>query len=255
MPDPWGDVAPDITAAVVCGQFAFFLPTPHSSSHVSRSVWLGRKMCKDCMIEMRPDRGTICLESGAYIANLKSCAACGARQMPLVAALENTEEEEDDALEEEVNFDHVCASCGHVIAHHYYRYHADDAAQTHLMECFLCGRGADERPSPQRARAIAAARALEGGGDEHGARCAPGPKVASGLLATDDDNGAAPLLPPPPPLTDGVADEIIAPRRPFFEAMAVGATTSTPAFAAAAALGKHREGAETTSDGEWEDDD
>ena len=44
-------------------------------------------------------------------------------------------------------YEHVCRECGHVVATHFHRFTAGLHARRWLMECALCGRGADERAS------------------------------------------------------------------------------------------------------------
>ena len=109
-------------------------------------------MCRDCLFEVRPRRGSVCLETGAYVLNFRGCARCGSRQRPRAVAHTREEDEDDDEVSEEITFRHVCATpgCGHVIAEHFYRYRGDDRLQTYLMECVLCGFGADERPTLRR---------------------------------------------------------------------------------------------------------
>ena len=118
-------------------------------------------MCRDCLFEVRPRRGSVCLETGAYVLNFRGCVRCGSRQRPRAVAHTREEDEDDDEVSEEITFRHVCATpgCGHVIAEHFYRYRGDDRLQTYLMECVLCGFGADERPTlRRRAAQVRAAR-------------------------------------------------------------------------------------------------
>ena len=111
-------------------------------------------MCLNCLNTARPDRGTVCLDEGAYLVNFKACASCGVRAMPRTAKREEeaTVDSEDETPEgeepeetEEVQFQHVCSECGHVVASHYYRSVYSTRSQRFLMECMLCGRAADER--------------------------------------------------------------------------------------------------------------
>jgi hypothetical protein len=53
-------------------------------------------------------------------------------------------EEDEEDYREEIEFDHVCGSCGHVICNHFYQFEVNEEkeVQEYLMECFLCGRGA-----------------------------------------------------------------------------------------------------------------
>lgn len=34
-------------------------------------------MCRQCIKQLRPDRGKVCLAAGAYVINFKGCASCG----------------------------------------------------------------------------------------------------------------------------------------------------------------------------------
>mmetsp|Transcript_7796 Transcript_7796/g.14510 ORF Transcript_7796/g.14510 Transcript_7796/m.14510 type:complete len:177 (+) Transcript_7796:81-611(+) len=99
-------------------------------------------MCKDCLREFRPDRGTMCLDKGQYILNLKGCAKCGARSPKIIERKVEEEEDEDGDYTETITFTHICAQCSHEICQHYYTFEADNKCQEYLMECPLCGRGA-----------------------------------------------------------------------------------------------------------------
>jgi len=105
-------------------------------------------MCRKCLLEVRPDRCTLCLDEGAYVINYKACAECGLRSHPQEQS--RTEEEECEGSEQEeetleVNFIHACAQCGHRIATHFYREVTDAQGVRYLMECMLCGKGSHER--------------------------------------------------------------------------------------------------------------
>jgi|AntAceMinimDraft_5_1070358.scaffolds.fasta_scaffold55780_2 DNA-directed RNA polymerase subunit RPC12/RpoP len=103
-------------------------------------------MCRECLLEERPDRDTLCLDEGAYVINYKACAQCGLRVQPQVHSRTDEEELLDSDEEElEVNFVHACAGCGHRIAAHYYRELTSVLGVRYLMECLLCGRGAHEK--------------------------------------------------------------------------------------------------------------
>jgi len=119
-------------------------------------------MCRDCLIVVRPERGRICLESGSYHLTSLPCPVCGSKDH-----LHNTnklvEEDQDDNDEssssgggdytETVTYQHVCPLCSHVIASHYYSFsvtheHKNNhvslfTKQEYLMDCALCGAGAD----------------------------------------------------------------------------------------------------------------
>lgn len=101
-------------------------------------------MCKDCVFEEFVDREGMVCEDGAYVLNLKGCAACKKRGM--VRNVERTHRE-DDKGNETVEFVHVCEWCGHEIARHRYEVAVDEAHHMHCysMECMLCGSAEDSR--------------------------------------------------------------------------------------------------------------
>lgn len=41
-------------------------------------------MCQDCLREQLPERGTTVLDAGHYLMNLKACAACSKRDIPVL---------------------------------------------------------------------------------------------------------------------------------------------------------------------------
>ncbi|XP_065844662.1 protein Churchill-like isoform X2 [Oscarella lobularis] len=96
-------------------------------------------MCRNCLREDCPDRGSVCLESGVYLLNYKGCSQCGERSSVGVSDREETTNEEDG--DEEVNFKHVCESCNHVIAKHEYTFTVTEEYQEYTMNCLLCGYG------------------------------------------------------------------------------------------------------------------
>ena len=103
----------------------------------------GWEMCKECVLDAQLDRGKTCLETGAYVANLRGCAQCGDRAFPRTT---DRERMEDDATgDEEVGFTHTCAECGHEIARHRWTFQLRASVQHYEMQCRLCGLGADER--------------------------------------------------------------------------------------------------------------
>ncbi|XP_070578849.1 protein Churchill-like [Ptychodera flava] len=97
-------------------------------------------MCGDCIKQRCPDRGSICLDTGAYLLNFQGCSECKVRE-PLVVRDRHEETEEDG--EETVTYQHVCPNCMHVIAEHSYTFSVEDDFQEYQMFCMLCGRGAD----------------------------------------------------------------------------------------------------------------
>ncbi|XP_023343479.1 protein Churchill [Eurytemora carolleeae] len=72
-------------------------------------------MCKDCVKRPFPDRGSFCLENGAYLVNLQNCSKC----LKLDPGLENygrSVGEEDER--EDIEYNHICKQCNHVISQH-----------------------------------------------------------------------------------------------------------------------------------------
>jgi RecJ-like exonuclease len=94
-------------------------------------------MCKDCVDVKFPDRGSSCLEKGAYLVNYKGCANC--KMLGFMEEVDRQEEQDED--EETVTFTHVCKKCGHEIAKHSYTFSHDGEFQEYSMECLLCGQG------------------------------------------------------------------------------------------------------------------
>ncbi|KAK3880225.1 hypothetical protein Pmani_013746 [Petrolisthes manimaculis] len=97
-------------------------------------------MCHECVKEEYPDRGTVCLDSGAYLANLRGCRGCG--QKDKVGVANRTTQDTDQEL---VEYDHVCGGCSHVIASHCHRFWVEDDYQYYEMSCLLCGEADDTR--------------------------------------------------------------------------------------------------------------
>jgi len=140
-------------------------------------------MCRQCLLEARPDRARFVADSGAFTLNYAGCVGCKGNKQPIVTknrVVEESEEDDGGDYEEITNFEHACSVCAHVIAEHYHSFRVirtpvsgSDAAAvgsseaaaaasspaasaeaaaaavrvTHdyLMECVLCGKGADEQ--------------------------------------------------------------------------------------------------------------
>jgi hypothetical protein len=179
-------------------------------------------MCRACVAAALPDRGSLCTESGCYLANFKGCAQCkkigplDAAERRVVSEVE--EDEGDDARSREsrevVTFSHVCRGCKHVVCEHYYCFtEVSGASFEHrfLMECVLCGKGARVTalthegllvpppalepwdPSPAGARAGAAAAAASAAGPVAAAPTAapPRPLALDAVLRARMDKAAA----------------------------------------------------------------
>ncbi len=102
-------------------------------------------MCVGCLLDQRPSRGTTALDDGCYTLNFKVCVSCGVRSQPRTAGRRETSEDEDGDLIEEITYNHTCAECGHIIAVHFFRETTAPHAVRYLMDCPLCGDGADEK--------------------------------------------------------------------------------------------------------------
>uniref|UniRef100_A0A7S3PM56 Protein Churchill n=1 Tax=Aplanochytrium stocchinoi TaxID=215587 RepID=A0A7S3PM56_9STRA len=115
-------------------------------------------MCKNCVLEAFPDRGTTVLDSGNYFVNLSVCVACGTKSIPSQIDLKVEKEDidggedNDDEFETETDveittYQHQCGKdgCDHIIAEHFHRFHVEQGRQEYFMECLLCGRGCDSQ--------------------------------------------------------------------------------------------------------------
>lgn len=112
-------------------------------------------MCRRCLVEVRPDKGQVCREAGADLLNYAGCAGCGHRDMPRATETRRMEDDDpEEGYEETIEFRHTCPRCEHFICLHHYSFavatHESQAAegetyqtQEFLMDCFLCGKGAD----------------------------------------------------------------------------------------------------------------
>ena len=116
-------------------------------------------MCKTCVRKQYPQRGRLCSESGAYLANFVGCTNCqgninvdneSSATLPLrefgkqVIEINEEESNEDDPLNKEMTrFEHVCRLCNHLVAKHTHEFWVEDGYQEYRMECPLCGLGQD----------------------------------------------------------------------------------------------------------------
>jgi len=67
--------------------------------------------------------------------NLAKCFNC--LKMDLgVNGLEKIVDEEDN---ENIEYDHVCIQCNHVVSKHQYEFFLEDGRQEYRMNCLLCG--------------------------------------------------------------------------------------------------------------------
>ena len=89
----------------------------------------------------------MCLEKGAFMANLGKCVACGQMGLKEETCLDPEKEDEDeiDDWEEEreaaemVTYRHLCVNCGHVVSMHKYEFWVEEGRQEYRMDCLLCG--------------------------------------------------------------------------------------------------------------------
>ncbi|XP_064390560.1 protein Churchill-like isoform X2 [Halichondria panicea] len=95
-------------------------------------------MCVKCWKQRMPDRGTTCLEKGAYLMNYVGCHQCQARAS--IGEKDQTKQEEENG-DEVITFTHVCTECEHEIAAHTYQFSIEEEFQEYSMECNLCGHG------------------------------------------------------------------------------------------------------------------
>ena len=90
-------------------------------------------MCKLCLREICPDRGSLCIESGAYLLNFVKCHGCGKRgSLEVFEREEEEEEEEGGEYNQEITYKHRC-SCGHIVAEHHYTFCASSDTQDFSM--------------------------------------------------------------------------------------------------------------------------
>ena len=99
----------------------------------------------------------MCTDSGAYMANLISCASCKGNQLK---AVNQTYVEESDVetttYDRKIDFlvvlfpsrhinilyyeiTDICGSCQHLISSHHHKFWIDGDYQEYTMECMLCG--------------------------------------------------------------------------------------------------------------------
>lgn len=100
-------------------------------------------MCNECVKEEYPDRGTTCMDNGSYLMNFAGCHDCGKLDVIAITNRHCTDEDDDD--EEIITYQHICSTCGHVIANHEYTFRVEDEYQVYEMDCVLCGRADDSR--------------------------------------------------------------------------------------------------------------
>ncbi|KAF2355977.1 Transcription activator Churchill [Trinorchestia longiramus] len=102
-------------------------------------------MCQSCVKTTNPDRGNLCLESGAYLLNLAGCHGCGRKDT--IVAQDRAENLANDDHQEisYIHYKHVCSACGHIVALHKHLFWIEDGYQNYEMNCLLCGDALDER--------------------------------------------------------------------------------------------------------------
>eukprot|EP00092_Neocalanus_flemingeri_P039890 GFUD01043446.1.p1 GENE.GFUD01043446.1~~GFUD01043446.1.p1 ORF type:complete len:164 (-),score=41.65 GFUD01043446.1:76-501(-) len=120
-------------------------------------------MCKHCVRTPFPDRDRMCLESGAYMANMSKCSNCSknnlkVEQVPAEMLEEDSSDEDTEEEKETVTYNHVCGACNHIVCRHkveekllksetitnyscnvQYKFWLEDGRQEYRMDCLLCG--------------------------------------------------------------------------------------------------------------------
>ncbi|KAK7083110.1 Phosphatidylinositol 3-kinase catalytic subunit type 3 [Halocaridina rubra] len=93
-------------------------------------------MCQDCVKEEYPDRGSLCLDSGTYLANLLGCHGCGHKDT-LKSVNRATTSNPEFLSQEVIEYDHVCGNCSHVVATHDHRFWVEEDYQYYEMSLVL----------------------------------------------------------------------------------------------------------------------
>ena len=86
-------------------------------------------MCRHCVRTPYPDRDRMCLETGAYLANLAGCHQCRKTSItsePQVSSTNGTTDSDSECSDSEcldndgelVSYNHVCSGCRHLISSH-----------------------------------------------------------------------------------------------------------------------------------------
>jgi hypothetical protein len=81
----------------------------------------------------------MCLERGAYMANMAKCGGCGGMQLREEAVQPEAGEGEEREGAEVVSYQHICTSCSHVVCAHKYEFWLEEGRQEYRMDCLLCG--------------------------------------------------------------------------------------------------------------------
>lgn len=97
-------------------------------------------MCRNCVVVPYPDRGRMCLDNGAFLANFSGCVQCRRKDS---AKIDNRLQSSNTENEEQVTMQHKCDNCGHVIAEHEFAFRICGEYQEYQMECLLCGSSED----------------------------------------------------------------------------------------------------------------
>jgi hypothetical protein len=116
-------------------------------------------MCQGCLVSHCPDRGRVCLSAGSFLLNFRICANCQKHDQIKVGPVDRLENDETQVdsngsitgdYEETIEYSHYCLHCDHEIARHFSSFmvtspdqQPNTRVQEYLMQCELCGRGAD----------------------------------------------------------------------------------------------------------------
>ena len=87
-------------------------------------------MCRHCVRTPFPDRDRMCLETGAYLANLAGCKQCSKTSLATephsninngAVDSESDSSSDSECLENDgelVSYNHVCSECRHLVSSH-----------------------------------------------------------------------------------------------------------------------------------------
>ena len=88
-------------------------------------------MCRHCVRTPFPDRDRMCLETGAYLANMAGCQQCSRNSLTSEpqtnsntnngAADSDSDSSDTECLENDgelVSYNHVCSECRHLVSAH-----------------------------------------------------------------------------------------------------------------------------------------
>ena len=94
-----------------------------------QTVVRAEAMCRHCVRTPFPDRDRMCLETGAYLANMTRCQQCSRNSLTSEphsdtntrAADSDSDSSDTECLENDgelVGYNHVCSECRHLVSTH-----------------------------------------------------------------------------------------------------------------------------------------